>query len=1172
MASGKLVISLLGPPEIRLGEKIIQIKRRMFRYLVFYLACQAEPVSRESLCDMFWPDDDEDQSRKNLREMVSKLRRDLPIEDLIHTEKEYVSFNQAKVEVDVIRFEETINLIRKNLDLAVSGRINDQLYRAVRDSLSLWRTDHFLGGASTTGSVPFQNWITGTAETLQYWRQMMVEWMADHCIMTGNNPEALNWLTQARQFDRTNTEINALLLTCLRDLGMWSEAIYLCNMLKTDYLSSEESAMPASLAELTSRVKDEARVAQNLAPITRPFGAEARGNFIGRETILAEMNNTLNRGGILMIRGDNGSGKTELLKYFHEHLEAVPFIISYNACSGDEKVPYRTLVEGLRRVVKKEFWRNIDPPYALALLPLFPELLDYREDLNIKDFFIHEENARLISEAFLHIISKAVPRKKSLLLIDNAQWMDPETLAVIGYSQVQLMPGVINAIIMTCGTGDIPPHLEALLGRDYPRQVLRMIKLEPLGEKEISGLVYRDFHIQCSPEVTRRLLALSGGNPRYLQAMLTVIREKKIDPGSQEITPEDLMAEPLVTIVSRKVKQLGAQETAILKQLAILGEQFSPVLIETTTGLDTQSLTGELKLLCDQGFLITVRDEAGEQAYRFAQGIIAWHFLAAIDPMEQRELHLKAVDAIIACEGNGTDQAASLAQHLSAAGEYPRALKYWLRAGLNEKGQLHKEKAYEYFTSAFNLIQRLGITTDPEDIYTLTNEWGDLALQLEDMDTFANVNTACLRAGEKLYNNRLIGFGKSGIGWVAHVRGYFEIAEKFLSQAIAIFEYEKDQADLLDALFRLGTIHFSRQDFAEVIHQYDRVRQLALGFADLDNIAFIKKASGFLIYAYCIAGRLDVAQAIADEGFTIANTLGEPNYLMQLKAAEVIIRYYTGELVNAMQGVEEILPELHSMSLDWWVFAMLTTMGQTAFEMGDLTTCVRIAETIATFDSTALSAGWGGCFRRYLWGETLSCLGNLDEAKVLLRENLEVKTEKFIEWLSRLSLAKVDLRRGNYRECRKILEGVLEEAETRGFVVIAQGAMLELLRAALEQGNDRNLQGEWKKYAQDLAASQLRGIRISFTILDGNRLVLLHRPVKAKAAFCMAYEEASTYHYLWKGLSALEGLIALGCDREENIKTGRRILEKAKFECEIPELEKPLSEAIKAWPNLTLCQ
>jgi len=1172
MASGKLSISLLGPPEIRLGDKIIHIKRRMFRYLVFYLACQAEPVSREALCDMFWPDDDEVQSRKNLREMVSKLRRDLPIDDLILTEKEYVSFNQMKVDVDVLRFEETINLVRKNLDLAVSGRISDQLYHAVRDSLNLWRTERFLGGASTTGSVPFQNWVTGTAETLQYWRQMMVEWMADHCIMTGNNPEALNWLTQARQFDHLNTEINQLLLTCLRDLGLWSEAIYLCNMLETDYRYSDESIVPTSLAELISRVKEEGKVAQSLSSLRIPFGLSTRGSFVGRETILEEMNNTFNRGGIMLIQGEEGSGKTELLKFFQEHLEAVPFLISYQACNGDEKVPYRTLVEGLRKVVKKEIWQRIDTPYAVALLPLFPELLQYRGDLNIANYYDQELNVRLVSEAFLHILSKAVLRKKALLLIDNAQWMDPETLAVIGYSQEHLMPGVINSIIMTCENGDIPSHLDALLGRDYPRRVLKRIALGPLGEKEITELVYREFHQQCSSEVTRWLQSLSGGNPRYLLAMLDVIRDKKLDLSCKDPNPDDLMTEPLLTIISRKVKRLEKPGFAILQQLAILGEQFSPVLIEKTTGLDIEVLTGELGRLCDQNFLKTFSDDSGKPGYRFAHGIVARHLLATIDPMEQRKLHLKAVNAIIACEGNGQGQAVRLAQHLSAAGEYSRALKYWLRAGSQEKEQFHKEKAYEYFTSAYTLIQTLGVSADPEDIYRLTNEWGDLALQLEDMDAFTNVYTACLRAGEKLHNNKLIGVGKCGLGWVAHVRDYFEIAEKFLNQAIAIFEQEKDETDLLDALFKLGTIYFARQDFAEVIRQYDRVRQLAMGYADLENIAFVKKASAFLIYAYCIAGKINIAQAVADEGFTIANTMGELNYAMQLKASQVIIHYYMGELIRAREGVEEILPELHAMNLDWWVFAMLTTVGQTAFDLGDLTTCIRIAETIGSFDSNALAAGWGGCFKRYLWGEILSLLGYLDEAEVLLRENLEVKTEKFIEWLSRLSLAKVDLRRGKYRECRQVLENILEEAQTRGFEVIAQGAKLELLRAALEQSNERNLEVEWKKYAPDLTHSQLLGIKISFTTLDGQRLALQRKSEKAKVMLQTAYEEASTAKYVWKSLSALEELIALGYDREESIKSGRRMLEKVKFECEIPDLEKPLSEAINDWPKLKLCQ
>jgi hypothetical protein len=240
--------------------------------------------------------------------------------------------------------------------------------------------------------------------------------------------------------------------------------------------------------------------------------------------------------------------------------------------------------------------------------------------------------------------------------------------------------------------------------------------------------------------------------------------------------------------------------------------------------------------------------------------------------------------------------------------------------------------------------------------------------------------------------------------------------------------------------------------------------------------------------------------------------------------------------------------------------------------MGELTTCIRIAESIGAFDSNALAAGWGGCFKRYLWSEILSMLGSQDEAETLLQENLKVKTEKFIEWLSRLSLAKVWLRQGKVKESRTLLEGVLEESATRGFVVIAQGAKLELLRTALEQGNERSMESEWKKFAPDLAGSQLLGIRISFLTLDGKRQAKLRKPEKAAAALRTAFEDASTHGYLWKSLSALEGLISLGCDREENIKVGRRMLEKAKFECEIPDLDKHLVKAINDWPKLRLCQ
>lgn len=53
MTEQKLNILLLGPVELTLEGKPVHIKRRQNRALLFYLAAQTQPVTRESVCDLF---------------------------------------------------------------------------------------------------------------------------------------------------------------------------------------------------------------------------------------------------------------------------------------------------------------------------------------------------------------------------------------------------------------------------------------------------------------------------------------------------------------------------------------------------------------------------------------------------------------------------------------------------------------------------------------------------------------------------------------------------------------------------------------------------------------------------------------------------------------------------------------------------------------------------------------------------------------------------------------------------------------------------------------------------------------------------------------------------------------------------------------------------------------
>jgi DNA-binding SARP family transcriptional activator len=93
MDSEKLIFSLLGPPLITFRGKEIQVRRRKVRYLCYYLACQKFPVSRANLCDMFWPECNELEARKNLREALSNLRSSLSMGDYLLIHGDFISLN-----------------------------------------------------------------------------------------------------------------------------------------------------------------------------------------------------------------------------------------------------------------------------------------------------------------------------------------------------------------------------------------------------------------------------------------------------------------------------------------------------------------------------------------------------------------------------------------------------------------------------------------------------------------------------------------------------------------------------------------------------------------------------------------------------------------------------------------------------------------------------------------------------------------------------------------------------------------------------------------------------------------------------------------------------------------------------------------------------------------------
>jgi len=99
-----LYVHLLGAPYLLWNEKPLTISRRIPRAMLYCLAAEGKPISRNNLQILFWPEESEKVGRGRLRDNLAKLRNALPFPDLIEVIDETLLLNPENVWVDLLAF------------------------------------------------------------------------------------------------------------------------------------------------------------------------------------------------------------------------------------------------------------------------------------------------------------------------------------------------------------------------------------------------------------------------------------------------------------------------------------------------------------------------------------------------------------------------------------------------------------------------------------------------------------------------------------------------------------------------------------------------------------------------------------------------------------------------------------------------------------------------------------------------------------------------------------------------------------------------------------------------------------------------------------------------------------------------------------------------------------
>ncbi|MFN7037562.1 MAG: BTAD domain-containing putative transcriptional regulator, partial [Bellilinea sp.] len=210
-----LRIYLLGPPRVEYSNGSLAIPRRQARALLYRLAADMQPIPRERLCYLFWPDESESSARRHLSHLITHLRLALPDPQFFIFEGDQIGLSPQRVWSDAAAFES----LCAGLTLPGSSHPiqdnRDQTPPVEMTSLEwvvgLYR-GAFLEGFSLPSCAEFEEWIVQQRYSLERLYLLGLEALIEQTTQQENFASAIRYAQRYLNTDPLAEDIHRRLI------------------------------------------------------------------------------------------------------------------------------------------------------------------------------------------------------------------------------------------------------------------------------------------------------------------------------------------------------------------------------------------------------------------------------------------------------------------------------------------------------------------------------------------------------------------------------------------------------------------------------------------------------------------------------------------------------------------------------------------------------------------------------------------------------------------------------------------------------------------------------------------------------------------------------------------------------------------------------------------------
>jgi len=677
--------------------------------------------------------------------------------------------------------------------------------------------------------------------------------------------------------------------------------------------------------------------------------------LVGRTSELALLGDWISdvasgRGGLHMIAGPSGIGKTRIAKAMAERAERDRWSVAIGRVySVESGVPYAVWSDALMHLLS-----NMDPPTRNVLTRggdwLGTICPAFARDTSTEDVDGQRDGKARLLWNCTQFLTRLAEKQPLLLVLENLHVADSASLELLHFAARQIG----RARIAIIGT-----YTETELDRNVALQEMeqsllalgsaKLLRLGALSQESVEQLVCDAFAVDhpSARQLARRLYSWTRGHPFFIEEMLKslVTSGRLYERGGTwlgwEVEELDL-PRSVRSAVSKRLEQLSADARTVAGAAAVLGARLRFGVLAAVCELPRDAVLAAIDELCRASVLIEAqRTEEGD--YEFAHPMLQDVIYDSLGVARTRLLHLTVARALETSFGEAAlTHADVLAFHFSRAeadGDAGKAALYLAAAGRDALARHADRAAADYLSAALTL------QVASNDAETLVDDLAQARQRLGDYDGAMGLWQRARIEAQARQNHARCARVERRMGLACYWSGRFEEALAHFDAAEVSAQVTHDDAMQAQVQLNRGTCW---QSLGRV-HDAERDLSAArLAAQQLGDQALLARAHRGLLFLHTFLGPPETARSHGERAMSLGDDIGDKTVVWSAHYGLATLAGLTGDapaLLRHVQRAEQLAEELQSPLLRIYTDEISI---EYAFGSGDWDAGIALAErTIA---------------------------------------------------------------------------------------------------------------------------------------------------------------------------------------------------------------------------------